>query len=693
MPEPAAQTRLLSPAVFLAALVTAALSGLFATVGQPTIAFLAVLSAGFELVQGLAIVLSAAGWGHLVIRRLLPASAPRAVRVLTACATGLWLLSTAVMIAGSLVKGVLTPYVWWPVIAGGTALAIWQAWPTLRGWKFTRRIDAASLVWVLPAVAVGIWLAGAMQPVGFIGTVQGDAYDVLEYHLQLPRLYFESGQIQPLHNCFSCYPLGTEMLYLLAMCLRDGAYSGMYLATLLHGLQGVLAVGAIYVAMKPAGKPGAMFAALLLATAPGLIYLGWLAKTELAQVMYLALAMAWMRHWMEEGSWRSALAVGLMIGSACATKYVAIGIVALPALAVMAALCVGRWRRAWHVALAGGASLLLMSPWLVRNAVTVGNPVFPLAAKALGKGYWADQQVQRWANGTGPTKMPPVPAPPGWTMPAVPGTLETVAGRLLIEPFLSPPLVVLAALAVIAAIAVRRSRWRLALAGVLAVQCVMWWQSHEFPWRFLMPASVTMAMLAGDLLAGIGQRLSSSTCDGKARASGWALPIFIVVACSAWGLFATIGIFQADTPAGPMAAWDGQDIARQSRSYAPAAQLPSGSRIMLVGDAKLFYFPSGTVATTAFDPHPLEEWIDQGLSSPEILRRLKAMGVTHLWFNWIEIRRLANSYGFPASLSVQACQNMRAGLRPTLPILTSLENLGAKPTNLDELGITVYTLP
>ncbi len=81
--------------------------------------------------------------------------------------------------------------------------------------------------------------------------------------------------------------------------------------------------------------------------------------------------------------------------------------------------------------------------------------------------------------------------------------------------------------------------------------------------------------------------------------------------------------------------------------------MPAGSKIMLVGDAKVFYFPHRTAYATVFNAQTLDEMIRQGLSPAAILARLREDGITHLWFDWYEIRRLAMTYGFPASLSAE----------------------------------------
>jgi hypothetical protein len=41
-------------------------------------------------------------------------------------------------------------------------------------------------------------------------------------------------------------------------------------------------------------------------------------------------------------------------------------------------------------------SVLVFSPWLVRNFVWAGNPVFPEGMEVLGKGHFSEVQVERW---------------------------------------------------------------------------------------------------------------------------------------------------------------------------------------------------------------------------------------------------------------------------------------------------------
>ena len=247
--------------------VTIPAAGLLTLAGVNRFSILSLLSGVTAVGDGLVaalVVLAGAGFAWPVVRRLAPPSSPVGLRAITAALLGMWLISTAVLIAGSAFGGLLTAWLWWPVLGVGALLAVWHGRKHLRAWRPQARVPVGALIWVLVAVGVGLWLAGATRPPGTIGGTDG--YDVLEYHLQVPREFYEAGRIQPLpHNVYSFYPLGVETLFLLAMILRGGAYEGVYAAKLLHGSFGVLAVAAVVVYLRRRSPARGRFAAALLA--------------------------------------------------------------------------------------------------------------------------------------------------------------------------------------------------------------------------------------------------------------------------------------------------------------------------------------------------------------------------------------------------------------------------------------------
>src|SRR5208337_2754538 len=96
----------------------------------------------------------------------------------------------------------------------------------------------------------------ACFPPGILWGDEPNGYDVVEYHLQVPREWFEAGRILPLHhNVFSFFPFNVEMHYLLAMFLHDGPWAGMYLAQMMHVGFCLMAAWAVF-ALAGGGRRG-----------------------------------------------------------------------------------------------------------------------------------------------------------------------------------------------------------------------------------------------------------------------------------------------------------------------------------------------------------------------------------------------------------------------------------------------------
>ncbi len=671
------------PAWILAAMVlltgAVMLGGLLGSVPAFAGAMTVVLTDG--IMAGL-VLLAAGGYGYLVYRMAAPKGAPRLLALATAAGLGLWMLSTAVLAAGTFLGGALSPYVWWPVIGLGAALALAQAHRGLGKAQLPSTFSGGSLVWVLVAAAVAMWLAGAVLPPGFLGNLTADSYDILEYHLQLPRQYLAAGRIAPLDsNVYSYFPQEVEMLFLLGMCLRGGAYQGMYLAKLFSGIFGLLAVAGVFggLAPRPAQESEAAgrdplaeefrrrAAVALLATAPWVIYFSWLAMVELAEICYLALALLWLRRWLEAPSARLAGWIGVMLGAACAVKYLSVGLVAAPVLAAMLA---GSLRRPGalrpasrtvqfgQVALAGMMTVLLPSPWLIRNASATGNPVFPLATSVFGDGAFSPETAQRWRAGHGPAFHPPVPVPPGYEPPERQlSRSERFSAFLLGRPGLGNPalgavVVVLALGTVFAMFARPRSvpPWSWALLGVIVVQMAVWaLATHEMPARFAAVCVAPISLLcAGGLgrLAGVREVRWLRQQAGMGGRWGMAPAGLLLVAAAALNLGSAGGYYRAEIAQHrQQPGWSGVSPAGwPAESFAALPDFQG--RLLLVGEARAFYFPAETIYATVFDSQPLEGLIERA----DLASRLAAMGVTHVGVGWSEIRRLMNSYGWPAEL-------------------------------------------
>ena len=657
------------PAAVLIAILAAIIGTMVLLIGAGASSPLLWVTAITESIAAVAIVVAAGGFGYLALKPLLPKETPTLLAVVTSCVAGLWILSTAVLAIGSFSNGLLTRWMFWPIIAAGIAAAGWQGRRKTRSAKFTGTYPAAVFIWMLIAAAGTIAVVGALHPPAWWAGL-ADEYDVLEYHLQIPRQFYTDGHIAAIDgNVYSHYPLGVEMLFLLGMCLRGGAYEGMYLAKFMHLIYGALAAAGIYAAFKKDDDVRGRFAAGLLATTPFLVYLSWLAMVELAQVACLAVAAGWLWQWLKDRSMRSAAIIGLMLGAACATKYLAAGFVVLPVLAAMMLVSLKSAKGLAGVGVAIATTLLMFSPWLIRNASLTGNPIFPLATNVFGAGDWDSQTQQRWVDGHGPRAKPPVPTPDWYKPAATPTRLNLFVSNFLANEKLGHITMVLAALAfcVWVARAGPTDLFNAAMLVIVAVQFGVWiFFTRGMPSRFIVPIAVPLAALAAGALADFSRVRSSPLSPltkpvfigpwGAApalTALGAAMIVNLLV-CGMWYKFST----QQVPPAHGLG---GSYVAENIWPWNEAHQLPGDSRIMLIGEAKGFYFPEGTVYATAFDAHPLAEMVKAGLGTDEILDRLRDRGITHIWVSWPEMWRLAGTYGYPPELVGDSYHRRLAG--------------------------------
>ncbi len=629
------------------ALCLAATAGIAATAtGSYGLAGLLLTVIG-DLPLAVAIFIAAGGWGWLAIRRLVPPSTTPGLLAVTSVGAGLWMLSTAMLTAGSLIDGAMTHTVGWAVIAGGLAMAAWACRKRVARYALPKTTRPGALIGIIVAAAGGLWLAGASMPAGKIGLVTKDFYDVVSYHLQIPREFVDAGRITPLpHNTYSHYPLGGEMLFALAMILKGGAWDGVYAAKFTHGLWGVLALAAVYFGLPPEQRVRRRTAAALLATAPMVLYLSWLAFVELSELAYLAIAIAWLAAWLPTPTYRAAIMIGLACGGACATKYLSIPLVAGPVLGVMLVSMIRRPRRITHWLAAAAVCCALTAPWLIRNALETGNPVFPLAANLLGAGHWSAEQVARWNLGH---------APPAWSA-RLPAMMEPFTATRGVGIALT--VMTLAAVAWVVAKPRRSPPLDRACVGILGLQVAAWMLLTHMPSRFIIPAVVPMCLLVGGMIARLVRWTEPSDSAGGLRLKWWTAPAAtaMIVLAAAAGVLAGWELYRAEQQAaGATHGASGlhgmlpHDLASLKGSQPVFAPLASGGRLLLVGDIRPFNLPANTLYASIWELDPLTRIAQQTGDGDgvEMIHRLRRdYGVTHLLINWPEILRLHHTYGW-----------------------------------------------
>ncbi len=504
----------------------------------------------------------------------------------------------------------------------------------------------------VPFAAVTL-LAGTLPP-GVLWAEEGGGYDVLEYHLAVPGFFFEQGRIGFLpDNVYSNFPLNSEMLSLLMMVLRGGKIEAALMATLVNAWLAVLLVAATWQAARRLSPENGLLAGILAAGTPWIAYLAGIAYVEVGMLATGMCALAAAIEAARGGprAWRWALVAGLLVGLACGFKYTAVVLVALPLAAALGWWIPDNARRMRALLLFAAGAILTFSPWLIRNTVNTGNPVFPLAWKWFGSrpGIWDGELQERWVRAHEPPTLRQ-----GWS-PAVRTALRHSIG----DPRLGPMLLLLAAAGAIR----RRDRWTGGLLVMLAIQASAWALATHLFARFAVVLLIPLLPLAGRTVEGLRQRLPARLAYGAALA-GLSL-----------NLVTLGGLYYHHTRLGPEAvrleAFDRCDLFVDGRwpgmEYLQVVNaLDASARVMLVGEARTFYVRVPCVYATVFNHHPLGRIAARAEDAHEVLTAMRREGITHLLVHWGEIVRLRNSYGFDPRVNEDLIERLEeAGLRRT----------------------------
>lgn len=621
---------------------------------------------------------------------------------------GLALLLAAGQIAGAL--GLLSPLAAAIGIAPGLAFAAWHLARAARraGRRNARdpgRADGAPMARVagLTAFALGaaLLLVAATLPPGTLWASEYGGFDALGYHLQMPREWLARGRIAPLtHNVYSALPGSFESAFtwLAALTappklagapgrdlLADGGWrllAGQWLHALIT-LAAALALGCV--AGRAAALAGAtrrvrsvvpcLVAAAMLAT-PWVIVVGSLAYNEMPAVGFAAAALLVAMPGAGRGrshapALRGAL-VGLLLGAVGAAKPTAL-IVAGPAVLLVALAC--NPRRAWLPAAAAAmlAGVLMLAPWLARNAATLGNPLFPFATALFGTAHWTDAQAAAWSAAHAPTggvarglslllfadetAGPAAPAVARWR-----GLFNPQWAALA-------PAVVAALVASLAAPRARRAA--LVIAGALLLGLAAWVALTHHQSRFLLPLTVPAAAALG-LSASIASRSHRSTRSPRAAGPAAAWPALALLALTGVQLAASVQHFLRESPGqrgalialGPtlrLGELDPSALAEES----PAAflnTLPADrGTLHLIGDAAPLYLKGPLLWNTVWDRWPAAALADPA-SSPRdaafaFTRSLRDAGVTHVLVNFAELARYQRSGYMPKGLTPEVVRD------------------------------------
>lgn len=615
-----------------------AVAGLLTLLG-PTV-WLVLLTDGLLV---LALLAGAAGWGAWAVVALGLGRRSPGQQLCLATGLGLGWLGTLTLVLG--VLGRLNRPTAWTVLAVGLLLGLVRLYRHGSAASRTTRStavrppQAGALVLLPLAVPLVVMLYGASLPPGALWEEEARGYDVLEYHLQGPREYYQAGRIEFLpHNVYTSFPQQMEMLYLLLMHLAGGVYAAAIPAQLLHAACAILAVAALG-SWSAAGWERRLVV-LVAGSTPWLAYLGCLAYVENGMLFFAALAAGLvLDHYQTqpETDRRATLAAGLCAGLAGGCKYPALVFVGIGlAVAWLLTAAAPPRRRMGRLTLFGVGVVLAFAPWLVRNAAFTGNPVYPFAYEWFGGRAWSAEQAAQWSAGH---RVPPEHAGPLGRL-ALAGR-ELFGGRDQRGGAFKPALFGPALLALAALGAVLGWSGAVRLLLVWAGAILAGWIGLTFvAGRFAVPIIGPLALLAG-------RAAETRRARAVPRVLVLALALLGALANDVvlWGKLRAEKYYWASRSGLPLSALLGQtELLLKAQPL--NRLLPPDACVWLVGDAAVFYVDRPLHYTVVFSRDPWLEFAARR-TPREAVDWLRRRGVTHVVFGWSEITRLRATYGFP----------------------------------------------
>jgi 4-amino-4-deoxy-L-arabinose transferase-like glycosyltransferase len=488
-------------------------------------------------------------------------------------------------------------------------------------------------------------LLGAMSP-------QTD-FDVIEYHLGGPKEWFQQGQITRLpHNVYTSFPFLTEMLVLSGMVLYGdwnwGALAGQ--ATI-AGFAPLVAIGLYATARRWFSAQAGWLAALIWLTTPWVYRISIIAYAEggLAYYLFAAFAIALRIVWPEESASQTTAGdqprpaiqpvalygvCGFLAGSAMACKYTGLISVIIPVGLLVASVTACRSLKTAdlrRLILTGAAFtvgvVVAIGPWLLKNTLETGNPVFPLAY-SLFRGNGRDAAMnEQWKRGHSshyaslsdwiwdwPVKLTDVVANNDWHS------------------------VLMFAFAPIALLAVwRRKVWL--IWAFVGWQFLTWFLFTHHIDRFYVPMFPVVALLAGCGASWLWTRTPGRWCGGVLIAASLAFNIWIMQNIGGFNAGRTDLRAAEKLVVSPSQRWLNDEFA--------ADRLPANFKVLCVGEAALFHAKFPYLYNTVFDRSLFEQCF-AGKSLGESREWLRQRGITHVLVNWSEILRYREpgSYGY-----------------------------------------------
>ena len=437
-------------------------------------------------------------------------------------------------------------------------------------------------------------------------------YDVLGYHLALPKRWASDGWIRwTPDNVFAAFPSLVEMVFTWGLLWRLDTFANLWI------LANVLCLACLLADETRDAQGRLSWAApAILFSSPLVFGCGTSAYNDIPLTLFSCLSLLSLVRGVSEPCRGRVILAGLMAGLAMGTKYHGFIYWALSVGTVGAFWAKHRpWR---SLLLFSVVAWACASPWLMRNLAWTGNPFFPLAPSLLGGGM-SEAHAAAFSKAHSPAS---------FAFPSLFGALGAAAMTLGCPLALAPLL--------LGATPSEPKRLRAAIACVAALCLILWLLAMNRTERFLAFPLALVALL-------IGQTIHRS---GPA----WArivLPFLcgVNLLCTASGA-EYLGLWRAVFGGESRTSFLAGHVQCQSMAMAMQDRMAPSDKALLVGEARTYPFEVPVVTSYPFSTPPIVSAMEQSTSSRDLWAVLREQGITHVLLNLSESERLQESYDY-----------------------------------------------
>jgi len=542
---------------------------------------------------------------------------------------GLWAVSWIILIAGSYGLIHKHAYLWIVLVVGGWELFCQaKTFAQNRLWSLDITIQPKNaLIFGILVFMGGLIIWGAFLP--------PLTYDGLEYHVGAPMQYIRDGKIHFLEeNVYASFPALVEMLYLWGLVSVD-----MLMPKLIHAMLGLINLYLIFVIGRDFfGRTAGWLGALFFAVYPGLFLLTTQVYIDLGVLFFGLLTVVVMFQWCKtpRQEKRFSLTIGFFVGCACACKYTAALLWLLPVWILLNVILKMKKMSLKEYVFHNGCffvmALLAVLPWLIKNAVFSGNPVFPFLYEWLGGRGWTQELSDMFMLSHLPSYLDPA------------SLFMTIKKTWLSNHQLNI-LMVMFVPGLIFEVKEKNIFSILTIVLVLMMLFLFHFWTKSL-WRFFIIGTGLMSLLSARGLCLIFKYLKNRVvkiglvlviCAGVLY--GVVLNIVFLISQEALGV-----IFGVESPK--------IYLSRRLPHYPAVKYLNSlelnrsKEKILFVGESRIFYIEQPIVSGTAFNKNVLEEIFRTETNYRDIYESFRARHIAYIFINYSEARRLEKSYEY-----------------------------------------------